>query len=221
LAVRWLLRGTIGSSRWKFEAITGSQLDPYTVIAQNDDVTLQEKLTGLASITKSIQTAMFTSRSADGQLHSRAMTPASPSSDTELDLYFIANSASHKFEEIQHDPNVNAAFYDPHTTEWASYAGKARVIKDRALIQKYWTPFISGYFGDLKDGIHKGDVHDPRVTLIELVPDEIRYWVPTKGTVGRAIESSVGAVTGRVNTPGQLRTISKTEIQLAQSLHHK
>ena len=67
-------------------------LDPYTSQAQNNEHTLQEKIDGnivsllsrhcltvyiigLKEIIKSTKTAMLTTRSADGQFHSRAMNP--------------------------------------------------------------------------------------------------------------------------------------------------
>ena len=70
----------------------------------------------------------------------------------------------------------------------------------------------AAWFGDLGDGVHKGDQHDPRVAPIEVVPDEIRYWVATRGAVGRALDVAVSAVTGRSAAPGDLVTISKDEV---------
>ena len=68
-------------------------------------------------------------------------------------------------------------------------------------------------FGDLGDGVHKGDQHDPRVALIEVVPDEVRYWVATRGALGRAVDVAVSAVTGKGAAPGELRTLSKDEVR--------
>ena len=61
--------------------------------------------------------------------------------------------------------------------------------------------------------MHKGDQHDPRVALIEVVPDEVRYWLATRGAVGRALEVAVGAVTGRAAAPGEIRTITSDEVR--------
>lgn len=70
----------------------------------------------------------------------------------------------------------------------------------------------AAWFGDLGDGIHKGDENDPRVAVIEVVPDEIRYWYTTKGKFGSALDVGIGAVTGKVACPGELRTISQDEV---------
>lgn len=71
---------------------------------------------------------------------------------------------------------------------------------------------MSAYFGDLKDGVHKGDAEDPRISVIEVVPDEIRYWVATKGSVARAAEVALSSVTGKTVVPGELRTITQPEV---------
>ena len=72
----------------------------------------------------------------------------------------------------------------------------------------------SAWFGDLKDGIHRGDETDPRVSVIEVVPDEIRYWYATKGRVGQAVDIGMHALVGKVSSTGELRTITKQEVCL-------
>jgi len=176
---------------------------------------------GLKEIIKTVKTAMLTTRSSDGVLHARAMTPCSPHDKTQLTLNFIGNNASYKFSEIENDSHVNVSFYDQKTTNWASFAGTARIIRDKAIIEEYWSPITAAYFGDLGDGVHKGDVNDPRVSLIEVIPDEVHYWVATEGSIARAVNTTVGAVTGKGRAPGELRTITKAEIQLTQGLHTK
>ncbi|KAJ2917792.1 hypothetical protein MD484_g2647, partial [Candolleomyces efflorescens] len=193
-------------------------LDPYTAQAESDPSPL-EKIRGYREIITSVKTAMMTTRSADGELHARAMNPANRSDDTQLNLVFLGNNVSHKFEEIQNDVHANVSFLDPTTGSWASVCGKAKVSNDREVIKKYWSSTTSAWFGDLKDGIHKGDSNDPRVSVIEVVPDEIRYWLPNKGRVGQALDIGMHALMGKVSSAGELRTISKQEIQLAQGLN--
>jgi len=66
------------------------------------------------------------------------MTPASPYSETQLSLYFVANNVSHKFDEIEHDSHANVSFTD-NSGSWASYAGIAKISRDRDLIKKHWS----------------------------------------------------------------------------------
>lgn len=133
------------------------ELDPYTAKAENDDLTPQQKIEGLHAIVKKVKTGMFTTHTAGGHLHTRAMVPAGRMSrrsrfirarnddpaafgPTQVNLVFIANKASHKFEEIENDSHVNVSFYDEQTTNWASYCGVARVSQDKDLITKHWNP---------------------------------------------------------------------------------
>jgi hypothetical protein len=71
---------------------------------------------------------------------------------------------------------------------------------------------IGAYFGDLGDGIHKGDENDPRVVMIEVVPDEVRYWLAKSGAFSRVIQETTQATRGKVAIPGELRTITKEEV---------
>ncbi|KAF5389373.1 hypothetical protein D9757_004267 [Collybiopsis confluens] len=205
-------------------------LDPYTAKAENTNISAQEKIKDLHEIVKAVQAGMLTTRSPSGHLHSRAMIPVAPSSDSQTSLLFFANKASHKFDEIENDAHVNVSFSDPKTTSWASYVlpstsscmnflanlhATSLPLSDLVLIS------LSSWFGDLKDGVHKGDENDPRVSIIEVIPDEIRYWIATKSSITRALEIGINTVTGGVSVPGELRTIDSSEIQLTQGLHKK
>ena len=71
----------------------------------------------------------------------------------------------------------------------------------------------SAWFGDLGDGIHKGDQNDPRVAIIEVIPDEIRYWLSTANIATKMADIVASAVTGRVAAPGQLVTLTHDEVR--------
>ncbi|TRM69530.1 hypothetical protein BD626DRAFT_474423 [Schizophyllum amplum] len=200
--------------------MTNSTLDPYVAKAQNDDLTPQEKIDGVKKIIQETKFAMLTTHSSDGHLYSRAMVPASPYDHNQLTLVFIANNVSPKFDEIKNDSNVNVSFAHSNT-DWASFSGQAKVSQDPELIKKHWSSVDKAWFGDLKDGIHKGNESDPRISIIEVVPDEIRYWTVTKNAAARAADMAAGALTGNTSAPGELRTITKAEIQLTQGLTGK
>ena len=78
----------------------------------------------------------------------------------------------------------------------------------------------AAWFGDLGDGVHKGDHNDPRVAIIEVIPDEIRYWYATRSKVGQAVDIAVSAVSGRTAAPGELRTITKDEVGVCALFAH-
>jgi len=200
------------------EKMSAKELDPYTqsALSENAEVTLKRKVEELTAIVKEIKTSMVTTRSKSGDLHSRAMTPCAPHHDETghgLHFLFFANNTSHKFDEIDTDDHVNVSFYNHTTTDWASVSGKARITQDKKLIKEHWSSYISSYFGDLGDGIHNGKPDDPRISIIEVIPSEIRYWVSTSGTIGRAVGAAYGAVTGHPSVPGEMRTLTSEEIQ--------
>jgi len=197
----------------------GSQ-DPYVEKATNNDLTAQQKIDGLKEIlaASNCRYGMLTTHCPDGQLHSRAMALASHDS---LHFSFFTNTASHKVDELSTDSHVNLSFLDPSTTNWVSISGFAKVTRDQEEINRLWNHSVAAYFDNKHDGTHTGDQNDPRVGIIEISPEEIQYWYVTKGKVARTLETAKGAVTGNTAAPGELRTISKQEIQLVESLHHK
>ncbi|KAH9935701.1 uncharacterized protein B0H18DRAFT_951167 [Fomitopsis serialis] len=186
--------------------MTNKTLDPYTAKAENNNLSPQEKIEGLHAILKSVKTGMLTTRTTSGDLHSRAMAPAGPFNPTQVTLVFIANKASAKFDEIENDAHVNVSFYDESSTNWASYAGIAKISQDREKIAKHWSSATAAWFGDLKDGVHKGDQLDPRVAVIEVIPEEI-------GTGTQRAERS--------ERRSMSLTISKAEVQLLNGLQSK
>lgn len=226
--------------------MSNPELDPVTSKTTNTEITPLQKIEGFHKLIDNADTAMLVTRCESGALHSRAMTPCrrtyysdsavNHGSDittaiepTQINLFFIANNASHKFDELKHDSNVNVSFYDKNTTGWASVSGIAKVTQDKDLIKKFWSPMfgyplcslrpptdysdrITSFFGDLNDGKHDGSKDDPRVSLIEVIPNEIRYWVSTSSTISRTAEIAYGAVTGKVQAPGEFRVISDTEV---------
>ncbi|KAH9978675.1 hypothetical protein BGW80DRAFT_1435123 [Lactifluus volemus] len=184
---------------------TSAQLDPYTANAQNDDVTLTQKIKDLHKIIRDAQTGMLTTRASNGYLHSRAMTPISPGSDSQLNLLFFANNASPKFQELENDSHVNVCFLDTAATHWASYSGlpSIGVIRtplgtDLDTVDAISLYSIGAYYGDLGDDVHKGDENDPRVVIIEVVPSEVRYWLATSGAFSRVIQETTQAKRGKL-----------------------
>ncbi|CEQ42272.1 SPOSA6832_04089 [Sporobolomyces salmonicolor] len=189
--------------------------DPYTAKAASD-ASPSEKISEFKDkIMAEAKFAMLTTRAHDGTLHSRAMSPASSQG---LVFSFIANTDSGKFDELEHDENVNVSWSDPSTTDWASAAGKAKVIKDVEVIKKLWHPALKAWFGDKKDGVHNGEPEDPRVAVLEVIPSE---WVKTRTSLGQTVEVLKGAVTGETASPGHLRVISAKDLELARQVDSK
>ena len=61
--------------------------------------------------------------------------------------------------------------------------------------------------------MHKGDVHDPRVAVIEVQVDEVRYWISTENSLTKIVNLSAATLTGRAAAPGELRSLNKEEVR--------
>ena len=57
-------------------------------------------------------------------------------------------------------------------------------------------------------------MNDPRVVVIEVVPNEVRYWLSKSGNISRGIQEVAQSVRGEVSVPGELRTITAEEVGL-------
>ena len=140
--------------------MSNPELDPVTSKTTNTEITPLQKIEDFHKLINNADAAMLVTRCETGALHSRAMTPCRRTSSsssvlvihdphnttaiepTQINLFFIANNASHKFDEIKHDSNVNVSFYDQKTTGWASVSGIAKVTQDKELIKKFWSPMF-------------------------------------------------------------------------------
>ena len=158
---------------------------------------------------------MLTSRSPDGKLASRAMAPATTEG---LVFSFYMNTDSGKTDDIETDPQVNVEYFDPKTTDWVSISGRAVINRDQTKIKKHWSSSLKAWFDDKKDGVHTGDENDPRVSLIDVHPEEVRYYT-TSGKLAFLKDVATAAFSGGVASPGHLVIIGSDEIQLAGKVH--
>src|SRR6187401_2076360 len=105
---------------------------------RDNEVPLEKKLDDLYKLIDGIETAMVTTRRADGHLVSRAMQTQRRTSGT--DLWFMTNAESEKFEEIALDSHVNVVYYKDGTREWVSVSGRATLTRERDLIDSLYKP---------------------------------------------------------------------------------
>lgn len=141
----------------KQAASAGSELSP------------QQKIEGALKLIKDVGgVGMFTSRSPDGKLASRAMIHAT----TEGNVFsFYFNRESGKTNDLQTDDQVNLSYLNPKTGDWVSVSGKAIINTDKSKVKKHWSSGLKAWFDDKKDGKHTGDENDPRVALIDVHPE--------------------------------------------------
>src|SRR3954463_11671176 len=82
---------------------------------RDNDIPLEKKLDELYSLIDGIDTAMLTTRRADGSLVARAMATQKRTAGT--DLWFMCNWFSEKLDEIAVDPHVNVSYFRDGTRE--------------------------------------------------------------------------------------------------------
>lgn len=140
---------------------------------RDDDVPLEKKLDDLYKLIDGIETAMLTTRRADGHLVSRPMATQRRTSGT--DLWFMTNAESEKFEELARDPHVNVAYFRDRTREWVSVSGLAVLTSDRDLIDSLYAGDWKMWLGDTGDGKRDGGPHDPRIALILVEAQHVVY----------------------------------------------
>lgn len=58
------------------------------------------------------------------------------------------------------------------------------------------------------------------MAAIEVVPDEVRYWLATSSSISRGVQEIASAAQGKVTVPGELRTITKEEVSLFPVVVH-
>lgn len=130
-----------------------------------------------------------------------------------IDLLFHINLFSSKTLDINTNPSeVNMSFLDPVSGSWASISGTASIVADKALIEKYYSPTLPAWLGDLGDGVHDGSPSDPRIGVIKLEAKLATYAVATRGIFGKAIETIKSATKGDVPAINSIRELSEQEL---------
>jgi general stress protein 26 len=87
-----------------------------------------------------------------------------------------------------------------------------RIVTDNGLVAKLYNPSIKAWFGDKGDGVHTGGPEDPRMAVIEVIPDEIRHYHQERSSLGVLGEVVAATITGNTASPGSIRTITKQEL---------
>ena len=88
---------------------------------------MRKELEKLYEMIDDLDTAMLTTRRADGHLVARAM--ANQKSAPGANLRFVTPEGSAKLDELAHDPHINLAYYKDRTREKRiSVAGLAKSV---------------------------------------------------------------------------------------------
>ena len=130
-----------------------------------------------------------------------------------IDLIFHTNLFSGKTMDLTvHPTETNMSFLDPVSGAWASVSGTASIVADPQIVEKYYSPALKAWLGDLGDGKHDGGPNDPRIGVIRLEAKLATYVLTRKGIVGRAVDTVKGAAYGDVPSINSIREISAGEL---------
>jgi len=172
-------------------------------------VPTEKKLDDLYALIDGIETAMFTTRRADGNLVSRPM--ATQKREPIADFWFVTDADAHKLGELEHDPHVNLSYYRDRTREWVSVSGTARISHDRELVRRLYQPDWKAWFGD-EGGERDGGPDDPRLTLLLVDAESVVYMKNDTPRPVILFEVVKAMVTGSTPDMGSVRVVSGGEL---------
>jgi general stress protein 26 len=167
---------------------------------------MRKELKKLYDMIEELDTAMLTTRRADGHLVSRAM--ANQKHAPGADLWFVTTEGSGKLDDLAADPHINLAYYKDRTREWVSVAGLAKVSRDRDTIHQLYMPDWKAWFPDEGNKRH-GTADDPRMVLIGVDVHSAVFLEVNKPQPVVLYEIAKGWITGTEPNIGKMHTIEK------------
>lgn len=155
----------------------------------------------LLELLKGFDTAMLATRTGNGAIRARPMALAEVRDDGLV--HVVAGLDDPKVAEIESDPHVG--LFMQGKTQWVSISGSARVVRDRALIERLWSEVWRVWNPAGKD--------DPNLCLIAIEPSEGEYW-DNAGARGVAflLEAAKAYVTG--TTPDAQKMDENAKVSL-------
>ena len=118
----------------------------------------------LYELIEDFSNAMLVTRGSDGGMHARPIAVAKVEDDGEI--FFSTGIDTPKVAEIEADPQVLVTFQGKST--FATVRGRARVLRNKALIDKLWSESWRVWFPGGKD--------DPTLCLLAVAPLDGELW---------------------------------------------
>jgi general stress protein 26 len=131
----------------------------------------------LRSLIKGIPYAMLTTQGTDGSLHSRPMV--SQDDDDDACLWFFSDNSTHKVVDIAAHPIVNVTYSDQDTQLFVSVSGWVEIVTAPDELVARWRPSYAKWI--------PLTVSDPKLALLKVVIENIAYWKPPSGWMGRTL----------------------------------
>ena len=109
--------------------------------------------------------------------------------DDEGNIWFLSAKDSMKNMELAADTDVTLYFQGSSYSDFLELNGHAYVTNDRAKIEELWDPTVKAWFTEGKD--------DPRISVIQFVPDSGYYWDNKHGNAIAGIKVLISAMSGK------------------------
>ena len=154
----------------------------------------------LWDLIKDIRFAMFTTRHADGHLHSRPMTTQNSKLDEDTSLWFFMPRNGEPIADLTADPVVNIVYADPGEDSYVSVSGTAAVVEDMAKKEQLWSKITDAWF--------PGGVSDPNLALVRVRIDHANYWDVDESKVVQLFLMAKSVLTGKPPRLGEHAEIS-------------
>jgi len=195
-------------------------VDPYKAKNSDPEAPVENKIEDLVKFIKDIKYGMLTTKASDSDLlSSRAMALAGTENGG-VDLIFHTNLLSGKTMDLTvHPTETNISFLDIVSGAWASVSGTATILSHKEVVEKFYSPDLKTWLGDLGDGVHDGGPSDPRIGIIKVEAKSAVHVLPRKGTIGRAIDAGKAITKGDVPSINKIREIRIEELAKWRRTH--
>ena len=146
----------------------------------------------LWDLIKDIRFAMFTTRHANGHLHSRPMTTQNSNIDEDSNLWFFMSRKGDPVADLMAEPVVNVAYADTGADCYVSVSGTAALAEDMAKKQQLWSKMAEAWF--------PGGVDDPDLALVCVKITHANYWDVKESKVVQLYQMAKSTITGKPPT---------------------
>ena len=131
-------------------------------------------LTIARTIIKSAQSITFITVDKDGKPQARIMSRIPPEDD--MTIWLGTNPRSRKAAQIKNNPNAMVFYYDAKGASYVSIAGKARIVTDPKIKDRYWKESWAKYYPDPEKDFVLIEVKPKRLELVSYKYD--LFWGP-------------------------------------------
>jgi general stress protein 26 len=173
-----------------------------------------KKLDELYSLLDGIETAMMTTRTADGSLVSRPMQVQARLAGT--DLWFMTTVGNNATKDLAFDAHVNLAFSKNGATEWVSVSGIARVTTNADRVRALYKPSWKLWLPD-EGGERDGGPSDPRIALIEVEAQGATWLKSNQPEVVQLFNLAKALITGTLPELGVTGTLSSAALAAGEA----